>query len=216
MLRSLYTLLLLLAVTTATAHAQSYSRAATTDITLLGGWQYWGTKPVYGALGYQRGDLHLNADVNYGAEITKHITPYKAVQVSYTYQSTDLVYRGSSAGSDLPIAPTAVQHIQAYAVRTMPQGDGLSAFVKGGLGASVYSPENYESVWRFSVGVGLGVEKRVGERVAVKLTQRLLFPIQYTTGGFYFGSGGSGISVSGGSTVIQGDTSLGLTFQLGR
>lgn len=216
MSRRVLAVLLLLALAAPTAHAQSYSRAGTTDVTLLGGWQYWGTKSVYGALGYLQGDLHLNADVNYGAEITQHISPYKAVQLSYTYQATDLVLQGSSAGSTLTVAPTSVQYVQAYAVRTIPQGNGLSAFVKGGLGAAVYSPESYESVWRFSVGMGLGVEKRLNERVAVKLTQRLLFPIQYTTGGFYFGSGGSGIAVSGGSTVIQGDTSLGLTFQLGR
>jgi hypothetical protein len=40
--------------------------------------------------------------------------------------------------------------------------------------------------------------------------------MQWTSGGIYFGSGGSGLTLSGGSAIAQGDASLGITFMLGQ
>jgi hypothetical protein len=44
----------------------------------------------------------------------------------------------------------------------------------------------------------------------------MLIPTQWGGGGFYFGTGGSGVSVSGGSTLLQGDVSIGLVMRLGQ
>ncbi len=191
-------------------------RVGTTDFTALVGWQYWGTRPYYGTYYSTGGDVHLNANVNYGGELTAHVRPFEAIQLSYTYQSTDLVLQGSAAGGDYTIAKTSVQYIQVYGVREMPKPNGITPFVKGGMGATVFSPSGYGSQWLFSLGLGFGIEKTMNEKVSLKLTQRFLVPIQWTSGGFYFGTGGSGVSVGGGSSIIQGDTSLGLTFKLGK
>jgi hypothetical protein len=52
-------------------------------------------------------------------------------------------------------------------------------------------------------------------KTALRLQARMLLPINWVSGGFYFGSGGSGATISGGSAIIQGDASLGIVMKLG-
>jgi hypothetical protein len=211
MRRLSYLLLLsLLLVPAAASAATSTTLPGATDLTANVGWQYWGTVPYYsGYYGYEGGNLHLNANVNYGGEFTRHSSPYTAVQLSYSYQSTDMVLQGSGASSDVTVAKTAVQYIQIYGVREMPSASGVTTFVKGGLGTTIFSSEGYSTQWRFSLGMGFGVQKQLNDKVSLKLTQRFLLPMQWASGGVYVGTGGSGITVGGGTAIIQGDTSLG-------
>lgn len=213
-MRNKLAMILLLSLVPAGAFAAT-SVVGTTDLTGNVGWQYWGTRPFYyGYQGYEGGQLHLNANVNYGGEFTAHVRPYEAIQLSYSYQSTDMVLQGSTSVNDITVAKTSVQYIHLYGVREIPSASGVTTFVKFGMGATGYSPEGYDSVWMFSLGLGLGAEKQLNDKISLKLTQRFLVPIQWSTGTFYFGTGGSGLTVGGGSSIIQGDTSLGLTFKL--
>jgi hypothetical protein len=41
-------------------------------------------------------------------------------------------------------------------------------------------------------------------------------PVNWASGGFYFGTGGAGVGVSGGSAMPQGEATLGLAFKLGQ
>lgn len=74
-------------------------------------------------------------------------------------------------------------------------------------------------VWRFAFGLGGGVKLYISDLIGLRFQGRLLFPLYFTGGGMYYGIGGGGsgggVYLSSTSTVVQGDLSVGLIFQLG-
>lgn len=185
------------------------------EITGQIGWQYGGTQDFVNSLGFAVGDFHANANLNYGGMFTFFPRDYYAIEIQYSYQSTDLIARPSGA-PNFKLGDMATQYIHLYGTRDVPFEAGrVDGFAMGGLGATVYSADGYDTRWLFSVGAGVGAKIHMNERTALRLQTRLLFPVQWSGTGFYFGSGGAGISVGGGSTLIQGDVSLGLVIKLG-
>jgi hypothetical protein len=86
---------------------------------------------------------------------------------------------------------------------------------------TVYSPSNVSyhglnTQYLFSISLGGGVMKDINPKTSIRLQARFLMPVQWTSGSFYFGTGGSGLAISGGSAIAQGDASLGITFKLGQ
>jgi len=117
---------------------------------------------------------------------------------------------------DTKIADLAAQYIHLYGTRVIPMQNGKTdVFAMGGFGATSFSASGYDTRWLFSFGAGLGAKVHVNPKTSLRLQTRLLIPVQWGSAGFYFGTGGSGISVGGGSSIIQGDVSLGLAFKLG-
>ena len=74
-------------------------------------------------------------------------------------------------------------------------------------------------VWRFAFGLGGGAKIYLSDLLGLRLQGRILFPLYFTGGGMYYGVGGGGsgggMYVSSTSTIVQGDLSVGLIFQLG-
>jgi hypothetical protein len=64
--------------------------------------------------------------------------------------------------------------------------------------------------WRFAFALALGVKVYGSERFGLRFQGRLLMPFNFYGTSFWFGTGGSGVGVSGGSAIIQGDVSGGL------
>jgi hypothetical protein len=86
----------------------------------------------------------------------------------------------------------------------------------GGLGAAIFDADGFDSHTVFAFTAGLGAKFNAGEKMGIRIQSRMLIPTQWGGGGFYFGTGGSGVSVSGGSTLLQGDVSIGLVMRLGQ
>jgi len=187
----------------------------TKELTPQIGWQYGGTQEYVTYLGYPAGDFHSNANLNYGGTFSIFLKPVYAAEISYSYQSTDLIVRPNGQ-RDQKVGTLASQYIQLQGTRVIPVKPGKTDFLGfGGLGATVFSAQGYNSHWLFSVSGGIGVKVHMNERTSLRLQTRLLLPIQWASSGFYFGTGGSGVTVGGGSSIIQGDVSLGLTMKLG-
>jgi len=90
------------------------------------------------------------------------------------------------------------------------------------IGAVYFNPgegENrsftYSDEWRFAMALGGGVKIYLSESVGIRLQGRLMFPLYFTGGGFYLGTGGGGFGVGAGIPVLQGDLSAGLIIGLG-
>lgn len=185
------------------------------EITGVVGWQYGGTQDFVSYTGYSAGDFHANAAVNYGGTLSHFIQDAYAIEIAYTYQKTDLIVRPLNVAG-VKIGDLSTHYIQLYGARYVPvRPDKVDAFLMGGVGATCYSVPGFQSRWVTSFGVGGGFRFNTSERVAVRLQTRILIPIQWANTGFYFGSGGANITVGGSSTLIQGDTSLGLVVKLG-
>jgi opacity protein-like surface antigen len=90
------------------------------------------------------------------------------------------------------------------------------------LGAVYFSPAagtspnvTYSDEWRFAMSMGGGVKIYLTESIGIRLQGRLMFPLYFSGGGFYLGTGGAGFGVGAGIPVLQGDLSAGLIIGLG-
>jgi hypothetical protein len=88
------------------------------------------------------------------------------------------------------------------------------------LGMSTYNvenPDNHRSdqAAKFSWGIKAGCNLWATEKIGIKLQAGLLSSVQAIGGGIYFGTGGSGASISGFSTYFQFNLGGGLVFNFG-
>jgi hypothetical protein len=83
--------------------------------------------------------------------------------------------------------------------------------------SDIDNPENgnSSSATKFAWGLRLGANIWATEKVGVKLQAQLFSAVQSAGGGFYFGTGGSGVGLSTYSTIYQFGLGGGLTFKLG-
>lgn len=99
--------------------------------------------------------------------------------------------------------------------------DKIKGFGNASFGGVWYDAKTNSigDVWRFAFGLGGGVKFYLSDMIGLRLQGRILFPLYFTGGGMYYGIGGGGsgggVYLSSTSTVVQGDFSLGLIFQLG-
>jgi hypothetical protein len=197
------------------------ARAATAvlEFTPMVGWQ-WGGTLDYG----NAGSVHSNAALNYGGALGAQLRPGEWAEISYTYQSTDVTAR-PPATKEFKLFDLTTQYIQASGGRILVQGADANQlraypYVIGGLGMTILSPGratvdsvNTGTEYLFSVSVGGGVRVKLNEKIDLRLQSRLLLPMNFESGGFYFGSGGGAVTVSGGSVMPQGEATLGITFK---
>jgi hypothetical protein len=205
------------------AFAQSREMTITPQI----GWQWGGTVNYTDPYGYYAvGSIHANAALSYGGALTVAIRPGYWGQIDYMYQGTDLMVR-PSVGQSFKLCNLGTHYIQLSGLRALrPPGEKATPYVIGGMGMTIFSPGSSDlaapyngtlnSQYLFSISVGGGAMVDINPKVALRLQARFLMPIQWTSGSVYFGTGGSGLAVSGGSAIAQGDASLGLTFKLGQ
>lgn len=106
------------------------------------------------------------------------------------------------------------RHLPSHNGRTEVYG-GLAA---GMLIADIKNPDNGNtgSETKFAWGLRLGTDLWASPKVGIKLQAQLLSAVQGAGGGFYFGTGGSGVGVSTYSTIFQFSLGGGLTFKLGK
>ena len=92
------------------------------------------------------------------------------------------------------------------------------ATLKAGLGYFNSLKNSISDVWRFSVGMGLGVKVFFTDRIGIRLSGNMYMPLYFNGVGAYVGvgSGGtsSGLSINSTAVIIQGDFSGGLIFVL--
>ena len=206
------------AIVLTAAGATSSARAASAilEVTPTVGWQWGGT------LDYSAGgDVHANAALNYGGAIGVMVRPGEWYEVGYSYQATDLIGRPPGL-AEFKVFDLGTHYIQLAGARNlMPAAAGGRAypFVIGGLGMTIFSPGSTslpldpDTHYVFSASLGGGVRVAVNDRVDLRLQTRLLLPMNFTEGSFYFGSGGAAVSVTGGTLMPQGEATLGVTIK---
>lgn len=89
-----------------------------------------------------------------------------------------------------------------------PMNDKVSGFGSFDLGMCIISPSGNiatysNDVTKFAMGGRLGVRIAPSDRISLRLHAQLMSPLQWFGGGYYFGTGGGGASVSAGGTIFQ-------------
>ena len=208
------------AILTAGVAAPGAARAAgaVLEVTPMVGWQ-WGGTLDYGS----GGDIHVNAALNYGGALGVMINPMEWGEVSYTYQSSE-VFARPAAAPEFKAFDLGTHYIQAAGGRyVMPPDPARKAhpYLIGGLGMTIFSPGSasapiqVDTQYLFSISAGAGVRVVMSEKLDLRLQTRLLLPMNFSEGSFYFGSGGAAVGLSGGTFLPQGEATIAVTIKNG-
>lgn len=159
--------------------------------------------------GYQWGaGLEFLVKDNFGAELLYYHQDTQAPVNSYNIISTSRTLK------------VGVNYYLLGLTRYVKKGkaEPYGGFLIGAASFNNQEPQPTDqttNITKFALGLRLGANIWVTDRVAIKLQAQLLTAVQGFGGGFYFGTGGSGASVGTYSTIAQLGLGGGLTFKLG-
>jgi opacity protein-like surface antigen len=150
----------------------------------------------------------------YGGGLEFGLQETMAVELIYQRLDTDGYIQYPLSRDEGSIA---VNYFMLGGTRYMPVNDKVSGFGTVDLGLAVLgSPDNASdsNVEKFAWGLRLGVRIAPSEKVSLRLHAQLMSAVQAIGGGLYFGTGGSGASVTGFSTFYQFNLGGSLNFRL--
>lgn len=183
------------------------------ELTGFYGWQWGGNFTAY------QGEVDIEDTENFGGMIDIPI-PYKPgmmAEIFYSRQNTSVALNRYPAGVKEELFDMSIEYIHAGAVYEAYSQGRMKPFGSFSLGATRFAPkvDSFQGIalddeWRFSITLGLGLKTLLSERVGLRFQGRLLMPINFYGTSFWFGTGGSGVGVSGGSAILQGDVLGGL------
>lgn len=188
---------------------------AKVEITPFGGYMFGGKLRFY------EGELKVEDNVNYGILLDFALARDTKLEFFWSQMSTTARFK-TYYGFDFPELADPfdvnVNYIQIGGVQEADvNNDKVKPFGAFTLGATYFNPTDSQinDSWRFSVTLGGGAKFWFTDRIGIRLQGRLLMPLYFAGAGVYFGTGGSGLSVGAGSTILQGDLTAGLIIGLG-
>lgn len=202
--------LVALTVFAAPASAQSHK----VELTPFVGYMFGGEVNVW------NGSLSIKDDMNYGLVLDFVLNRSAELEASYTRMDTELVFDEWQVGKR-PIYNTSVNVWQFGGQYRFNPTETVRPFFSGTLGFTHYGvgeklddeAPNLSSDTFFSIVLGGGVKIFPSERIGIRLAAHLYSTILSSGGGFWCGTGGCGVGLSGWG-YWQGDVQAGLTFAL--
>ncbi len=172
-----------------------------------------------GSIKYYEGKVKIYDGMDYGVSLLIPVQSLVDVELNYTRMDSKAefrAYNGYPAYPDYNISNLSTNYFQIGGIsKFYTQNTKVTPFGSLSLGATWFSSPDIEDVWRFSVSAGLGAKIMVSDRVGIMLRGRLLMPMSFGGAGFYFGTGGSGLSLNSYIAPFQGDFNAGLIIKLG-
>ena len=181
------------------------------ELTALAGYQ----------LNTDAGTLRVDDTPVYGISLGFLARPGSRIQLLWLYSDPTAHASGSAALAGSSSFKVATHYFQLGGEQGIRR-DKLEPFGGATIGAALFMPDSlrlsdgskysFDDTWRFGFTLGLGLKVHVSEKVLVRLEARLAAPVYFSGGGFYAGSGGSGVTVSGGVPIWQWNFLAGLGF----
>jgi len=152
------------------------------------------------------GSLMFNVNQNFGIELM-----YQRIDASsglYDYGGSYHPFQRSDVG---------INYFMGGPVQSINTVGPVHPFIGVLLGAAVFNPgpDDYSSNTKFAWGAQAGTNIYVSPRIGIRLKAQLLSPVEGGSGGFYFGSFGSGVGYSTYSYIYQFGFSGGLIIGIG-
>jgi hypothetical protein len=192
-----------------------FSQDHKVELTPFGGYMLGGSVKFY------EGKFKIDDNACYGGMLAVQVSSGDYIELSYTGMNSQGEWRPYSDYSfDHPdtVVDMAVNHFQIGSVNELHlDNEAVRPYGTLTLGTTWLNvqEENSNDEWLFSVAAGLGLKYFFNERIGIRLQARLILPVVYNGGGFYIGSGGSGMYVSSTAPIVQGDFTGGLIIALG-
>ena len=173
-----------------------------------------------GEVNVRNGSLSVKDDMNYGLVLDFVLNRNTELEASYTRMDTELVYDEWQVGKR-PIYSTSVNVWQFGGQYRFDPTATVRPFVSGTLGFTYYglgdqldddAPQRSSETF-FSMVFGGGVKIFPSERIGIRLAGHLYSTILSSGSGFWCGTGGCGVGLSGWG-FWQGDVQAGLTIAM--
>jgi hypothetical protein len=185
--------------------AMIFSAQAQTSVTLLTFEGFTFADKFETSYGYGK----IQDAFQWGAGLEFGIQPDAAMELIYLRSDVDAYY--DSYYDQRLEGKIGLNYIMLGATGYKPFNDVVSGFgtidMGAGFTSNIEETLNTSNVTKFAIGGRLGVRIAPGDKLSLRLHAQILSPVQWIGGGVYFGTGGSGASVTTGSTIWQ--------FQLG-
>jgi hypothetical protein len=181
------------------------------EVSLLYGYQMLGTVEVYSGL--NSGDFDINDAAYYGAVLGFRAEREVMFEFQYVYQPTKASFDDYGSDPEIELSNIDVHYIMLGAMYEKPFS--RTTFGYGGLliGTSGIVPDkNFESEWRLAFGLTLGAKFMISEKIGLKIQAQGLFPVQWSGGNFYVGTGGTDYSITAGTSITQINVGGGLFY----
>jgi hypothetical protein len=186
----------------------------------LGGFVGWTVSTDASAY---NGSVIIDGAVDYGGTIDYAIRPGYAVELLYAYVPTKARFASNSLA--LPSSDSAglgLHWIQIGGNVSRPMGR-IEPFGALTLGMVIIHPSavrfqdgttySGEDTVKFAFTAGLGFKVWVTENVGLRFEARALVPVYFTGGGFWVGTGGASVGLSGGIPFAQFDFTGGVSVR---
>lgn len=176
-----------------------------------------------GKVNFYEGSLKLNDNVDFGINFSFEVDEGSFIELSYIGSKSSAYWRPYNYMPNYPSQDFNINsnYFLIGGLHQVPMGSqNVLGFgtLKAGLGYFNSLDNSISDVWRFSIGMGLGVKIFITERVGIRLSGNMYMPLYFNGVGAYVGVGGggvsSGLSLNSTAVIIQGDFSGGLIFVL--
>lgn len=191
--------------------ALSQTTKGSIEITPTFGYQWGGS-----VAGYE-GEINVDDGAQYGVILGYRVQKGLMLEFFWSYLPTKATFEPYYLIGGLIRESTdlSVHYFQLNAIYEMGRGKS-KPFLGAGAGIVMFSPESskYETNVYAAMNLSGGLKVYLSERLGLRFQGRLLMPLYITGGGFYVGTGGTGLSVGAGIPILQGDLSAGLIIVL--
>ncbi len=192
-----------------------FSFAQSIDVSPFFGWQMNGKVRLY------QGDINTKDEPVFGGTIDFNVSESFAIRMMYSRTETRSYFTPFLGFGGL-FPPTNFKLINEYyqigTVKSIPMGS-FEPYVLLTLGAARFNGR-YQDVsankWYFAINAGAGFKYFFNETIGLKIEGAFMVPMYFEGVGFYFGTGGSGLSVNNRVPLLQGNFNGGLVFRLNK
>ncbi len=181
------------------------------EISPFYGWQ------MNGKMRFYEGDIKTDDNELFGGTMDIEIAHGYGVELMYSHTKTHSYFYPSSSSYTRRDFDVINEYYQIGSYKYMEYGN-LQPFMVLSLGAARYAPSDNDisDIWRFAMTFALGTKIFFSDKVGIRLQGALMMPMYFSGVGFYFGTGGSGLTTYSYVPMVQGNFNAGLIFRLGK
>jgi hypothetical protein len=196
----------LLCVSTGTVTAKPFQVGATVS------WVFGGQTTVYD------GEINNVNSGSFGINASMEVKPLTHIEFYFNRQDSRLEFKEWPSGAKKTLFDMSTEYYQGGVLQESQAGN-VRPFGMFTLGAVRFNPKTpeYGDEWEFAVSLGGGV-KVYSEKgnFGLRLQARMLLPIIWGGGSFWCGTGGCGVGLGGGSSIVQLDLGGGVFIGFGK
>lgn len=162
------------------------------------------------------GRARVNDGFTYGGALTYKAGMYNAIEISYYRYQTNATAQSGYSGFEFVDTPVNVNYMLIGGQRIFPANEKVAGFSGFNLGAGWLGSGNnsFNTVTKFSVGFLAGLKIMASDKLGFRLQTNLALPITSSGGSFFWGTGGSGVGLSGNVPIWSFGFTAGLVYKI--